>query len=441
MTGALEVNIDGLVGPTHNYAGLSLGNRASMGNAGSVSSPRRAALQGLAKMRHLHHLGVAQGVVPPQQRPDPMVLERLGFAPGASIADVARQDARLVPILSSASSMWAANAATVTPSLDATDGRVHLTPANLSSTAHRSFEHHQTERILTAMFHDGDHFVIHPALPSAAVFADEGAANHGRFCTAHGSPGIHFFVHGRDSDDPVVTNGFPRRQTRLAGELISRSHCHHPGSVIHARQSGLAIDAGAFHNDVVSVVNENVLFTHEAAFEHRQDLFDQLRAAVPGFRLLEVAESEVPLADAISSYLFNSQLVSQPDGTMILIAPVEVTETESTRRFLDRVIADEGHPIAAVSTLDLRESMRNGGGPACLRLRVVMTDDELASAAPRVLVDDQRLDQLEAWVDAHYRDELALDDLADPDIADENNRALDELTTLLGLGAVYPFQL
>ncbi len=440
MTGAREVNIDGLVGPTHNYAGLSLGNRASMGNAGSVSNPRRAALQGLAKMRHLHHLGVAQGVMPPQQRPDPMVLERLGFAVGASIADVAQHDPRLVPIVSSASSMWAANAATVTPSLDATDGRVHLTPANLSSTAHRSFEHRQTEQILTAMFHDGEHFVVHPALPSAAVFADEGAANHGRFCTAHGSVGTHFFVYGRDGDDPVATNGFPRRQTRLAGELISRSHGHDPGRVIHARQSARAIDAGAFHNDVVSVVNENVLFAHEAAFEHRGDLLDQLSAAVPGFRLLEVAESEVPLADAISSYLFNSQLVSQPDGTMILIAPVEVTETESTRRFLDGVIADEDHPIAAVSTLDLRESMRNGGGPACLRLRVVMTDAELASAAPRVLADDQRLDQLEAWVDTHYRDELTIDDLADPDIADENNRALDELTALLGLGSIYPFQ-
>ncbi len=435
-----EVNIDGLVGPTHNYAGLSLGNRASMGNAGSVSNPRRAARQGLAKMRRLHRLGVPQGVMVPHQRPDPLVLARLGFAPGASIAEVAGHDARLVPIVSSASSMWAANAATVTPSVDAADGRVHLTPANLSSTTHRSFEHIQTEHILRAMFADSDHFVVHPALPAAAVFADEGAANHGRFCRDHGSVGTHLFVFGRDSDDPMHHDGFPRRQTRLAGELISRSHGHDPERVIHARQSGRAIDAGAFHNDVVSVVNENVLFTHAAAFDDRQALLDRLDDSDVDIRLIEVSEDDVPLADAISSYLFNSQLVTRPDGTMILIAPIEVTETESTRRFLDEAVADPDNPIAEVAAIDLRESMRNGGGPACLRLRVVMTEPELASTASRVLVDDDRLDQLEAWVDAHYRDELTLDDLADPGISDDNNRALDELTTLLGLGSVYPFQ-
>ncbi len=440
MTAAREVNVDGIVGPTHNYAGLSLGNRASMGNAGSVSSPRQAALQGLAKMRHLHRLGVPQGVMPPHQRPDPSVLHALGFGPDATIADIARAEPRLVPIVSSASAMWAANAATVTPSIDTTDGRVHLTPANLSSTAHRSFEHLQTQRILAAMFRDGEHFTVHPALPAALAFADEGAANHGRLCASHGSPGTHLFVFGRDADDPPVTTGFPRRQTRLAGELISRSHGLRRERVLHVRQSADAIDAGAFHNDVVSVANERVLFTHADGFADLEDLRRRLEAIDEQFEIVEVPSAEVPLADAISSYLFNSQLVTVPDGSMHLIAPTEVAETPSTQSYLEAAIADRDNPIDAVTTLDLRESMRNGGGPACLRLRIVMTDTELAAASDRVLVDDRRLDELESWVERHYRDELSVADLADPLLTEESNRALDELTQLLGLGSIYPFQ-
>ena len=439
MFEAREVNIDGLVGPTHNYAGLSLGNRASMSNAGAESRPKRAALQGLAKMRLLHDLGVPQGVMAPQQRPDPEVLQRLGFAPDTSIADLAERQPTLIPMVMSASSMWAANAATVTPSADAADGRLHFTPANLSSTAHRSFEHHQTRRTLAAMFDNSDHFVVHDALPSALPFADEGAANHGRFTSSHGSAGVHFFVFGRDVDDPAIANGFPRRQTRLAGELISQSHQHDPANVIYARQSGAAIDAGAFHNDVVSVVNEQVLFTHEAAFAEPAELSEALGAF--GMRIVEVSEHDVPLVDAISSYLFNSQLVTLPDGSMTLIAPIEVAETATTSTYLERAIADPTHPIGSAHTLDLRESMRNGGGPACLRLRVVMTEAERKATDGRVLVDDQRLDELEAWVERHYRDELHVDDLADPEVEDENRRALDELTQLLTLGSIYPFQL
>ncbi len=439
MSETREVNIDGLVGPTHNYAGLSLGNRASMSNAGTTSSPKRAALQGLAKMRYLHRLGVRQGVMAPQQRPDTAVLARLGYGPEATIADLATRRPDLIPTVMSASSMWAANAATVTPSVDAADGRIHFTPANLSSTAHRSFEHEQTGRTLGAMFSEAKHFVVHEPLPEALPFADEGAANHGRFAPSHGEPGTHLFVFGRDVADPVMADGFPRRQTRLAGELISQSHQHDPAKVIYARQAARAIDAGAFHNDVVSVANEGVLFSHEAAFADPAKLAAELEQI--GVQLVEVTEAEVPLADAISSYLFNSQLVTLPNGSMALIAPTEVADTASTSAYLEQAVADSHFPISSVHTLDLRESMRNGGGPACLRLRVVMTEVERASAGPQVLVDDERLDALEEWVELHYRDELHVEDLADPDFADENQRALDELTQLLELGSIYPFQL
>ncbi len=427
---AVEVNFDGLVGPTHNYAGLSLGNQASQQNAGGTSSPRTAALQGLAKMRRLHSLGVAQAVLPPPLRPDPSVLRSLGFDPARGLTEVAAVAPQLIPTLMSASSMWAANAATVSPSADTADGKLHLTPANLVSTVHRALEPNATHHILRSIFASEERFQVHRPLPSAAAFADEGAANHGRVTNSHGEPGIHVFVYGREAHE-VVTDGYPRRQSRLAGELIAGSHGLDPRRVRHVRQSPTAIDAGAFHNDVVSVINERVLFTHESAFA------DPEAAADLDARVVVVKETEVPLRDAISSYLFNSQLVTLPDGTMTLVAPIETEETNSTRNYLAAAIVDPANPIDSVETMDLRESMRNGGGPACLRLRVVMTGAERSALRGRVMMDDGMLDRLETWVDTHYRSELRAEDLNDPALIIEVADALRDLEQLLDLPGLY----
>ncbi len=425
-----EVNFDGLVGPTHNYAGLSFGNRASQCNAGEAASPRTAALQGIAKMRRLHSLGVKQGVLPPPLRPDPAVLGSLGFEDFSRVVETAPQ---LVPVLLSASSMWAANAATVSPSPDTQDGLLHLTPANLVSTNHRALEPAATAQILHAVLADSGRFRVHDALPSVSAFADEGAANHGRVAQTHGDSGTHLFVFGREAHEPTISNGFPRRQTRLAGELIAHQHGLDPDRTVFVRQSAAAIDAGAFHNDVVSVVNQDVLFTHELAFDEPTVAYERL-----GCRVVEVSEVDVPLEDAISSYLFNSQLVTLPDGSMTLVAPIETAETASTARYLEAAVADPDNPIASVQTMDLRESMRNGGGPACLRLRVVMTDNELAAVAGRAIVDDEVLDDLEAWVRSHYRDALSPADLFDPYLVAEVKTALRELRDLLELPDLYP---
>ncbi len=424
-----EVNFDGLVGPTHNYAGLSLGNRASQKNAGGAASPKTAALQGIAKMRRLHSLGVHQGVLPPPLRPDPAVLASLGFG---SFDEVAQMAPELVPTLLSASSMWAANAATVSPSHDTSDGLLHLTPANLVSTTHRALEPEATTRILRSVFADPSRFTVHDPLPSAAAFADEGAANHGRVTPSHGERGTHLFVFGREAYEPTTTNGFPRRQSRLAGQLIAHQHGLDPERVVYARQSAIAIDTGAFHNDVVSVVNQDVLFTHELAFENSPALYEELAC-----RVVVVSNDEVPLEDAISSYLFNSQLVTRPDGSMTLVAPIETAETPTTAVYLAAAVAAPDNPISSVETMDLRESMRNGGGPACLRLRVVMTDEEQAAVAGRSIVDDDTLDDLESWVLRHYRNELAAEDLFDPALVTEVRAALSELEELLELPGLY----
>src|SRR5438874_9593839 len=258
MTGmaAIEINFDGLPGPTHNYSGLAEGNLASERHKSLASNPRQAALQGLAKMKALADRGFAQAVLPPHERPDMAALRAVGFAgdDSAVLRSAAKAAPQLLAACSSAAAMWVANAATVSPSADTADGRVHFTPANLVSHFHRSLEAPTTTRILRAIFADERRFVVHDALPAAAQFGDEGAANHMRFAEP-GTPGVELFVYGRAAFDPDVPapRRFPARQTREASEAVARRHGLAPQRTVLARQNPEAIDAGAFHNDVVAV--------------------------------------------------------------------------------------------------------------------------------------------------------------------------------------------
>ena len=443
---ARELNLDGLVGPTHNYAGLSHGNVASTAHGGEASNPREAALQGIRKMRLLSSLGVLQGVLPPQERPDVRALRRLGFSGSDArvVEDAARREPRLLAACSSASAMWAANAATVAPSADTADRRVHLTVANLVSTLHRSLEPPGTARALRAIFPDEARFAHHEPLSASPALGDEGAANHVRLAAAHGGPGLHLFVHGRRGGGEGPRR-FPARQSLEASRAVARLNALTDARVVHARQAPEAIDAGAFHNDVVCVGNERVLFHHERAFADDAALVARLREAflrVTGEELvvIGVPERTVSLDDAVRSYLFNGQLVTLPDGSMALVAPAECREVRPVARYLEELVGDPSSPVSAVHVVDTRQSMRNGGGPACLRLRVVLTGEELAATAPGVLCDEALMGRLETWVAAHYRDRLAPQDLGDPALLDEGRRALDELTGILGLGALYDFQ-
>ena len=440
-----EVNFDGLIGPTHNYAGLSFGNVASADNALQASNPREAALQGLAKMKRLAGLGLVQSVLPPHDRPHLATLRGLGFAGSdeAVLAAVATAEPELLRNVMAASPMWTANAATVAPGADTADGRVHFTPANLAAMFHRALEAETTGRILAAIFADEARFAHHPALPGGSAMGDEGAANHNRFTAHHGAPGVHMFVYGRRGFERTApTRKYPARQAREASAAIARLHGLDPARTVFVRQNPDAIDAGAFHNDVVAVANLDVLFHHERAFADTAKMRAEVQKAAGDLEMtfIEVAEDEVPMADAVTSYLFNSQLVSLPgeDG-MTLILPIEARETETTRRYLDRLVA-AGGPIARAEFLDVRQSMRNGGGPACLRLRVVLTEDELAALSAATILDQGLYDALTAWVGCHYRDRLAPADLADPALMRESFQALDELTAILKLGSVYDFQ-
>lgn len=438
----IEANFDSIVGNTHNYAGLSRGNIASSKNARAKSYPRLAARQGLAKMKHLADLGLLQGFLPPHERPHLPTLRGLGFdgSPAEILKRVADEAPQLLGMVSSASPMWAANAATVSPSADTRDGRVHFTPANLGSMPHRALEHDVTGRILQSVFGDGDRFQHHPALPGAAHLGDEGAANHNRFCDEYGAPGVALFVYGRTTTEKIATQQHPARQVLEASQAVARSHGLSSDRALFLRQSPDAIDAGAFHNDVVAVANRNVFFMHEQAFDDPEPVFGQIRRQINGFEVITLSESDVSLEEAITSYCFNSQLVDIPgrDG-MTLILPAESRENERVLNALERVRSGPGS-INHLEFVDVRQSMRNGGGPACLRLRVVLTEAEQRAVNPAFLIDDPRYNALCAWVDKHYREELTGDDLKDPALLDETYRALDEMTSMLDIGSVYDFQ-
>jgi len=455
--GAVEANFDGIVGPTHNYSGLSPGNLASQRFAGSVSSPKAAALQGLAKARRLADDGLAQYVLPPHERPNLAFLRQHGFTgPDARVIEKAAGEAPgLLSAACSASAMWAANAATVSPSADTGDSRVHLTPANLAFNPHRCQESPQTERALRSIFTDVTHFAVHPALAMTPIMFDEGAANHTRLSAAgpegHGRPGVELFVHGRDGHDRKTgfaePRALPARQSFDASAAVARLHLLSEGETVFARQHPDAIDAGVFHNDVISVGNQNVLLVHERAYLGQAGVLDELRTKLKAacgeeLHVLEIADADVSVADAVGTYLFNSQLLSLPSergGGMRLFCPQECAEHAGVRAVIDRIVAGD-NPVTEAGFIDVRESMHNGGGPACLRLRVVLTDEERAALSGQVRLDDTLHTMLVAWVNEHYRDELRTSDLADPDLLTESRDALDELTGILGLGALYPFQ-
>lgn len=444
MQTAREFNFDGLVGPSHNYAGLSFGNVASFSNVKSASNPKQAALQGLAKMRALAQRGFAQALLPPQFRPNFRMLRAIGF--GGTDAQVLEAAYKASPVILacaySASPMWTANAATVSPSADTQDGRTHFTAANLNNKLHRADEHPQSSRTLRAIFKDEKHFAVHDALPGTPAFGDEGAANHTRLCASHGDKGVEFFVYGRVEFDPSAPapKRYPARQTLEASQAIARLHQLDGARTVYASQNPDVIDQGVFHNDVIAVGNGNVLFFHEQAFASEQQTLDDLRRAMAGvgaeLNAIRVDTAMVSVDDAVKSYLFNSQLLSKAGGKMALVIPQECQENQAVARYLDGLVKSGG-PVDELIHFDLRQSMRNGGGPACLRLRVALTEAESTAMHQGVIMTEALYATLVAWVEKHYRDHLEPKDLADPQLAIECAAALEELTRILGLPGLY----
>ncbi len=441
-----EVNFDGLIGPTHNYGGLSHGNVASKSNALKISQPKQAALQGLDKMQSNRGLGLQQGILLPQQRPHLPTLRNLGFSGSDKriIEQVSNSAPELLASCYSASSMWTANACTVSPSADSADGKLHFTPANLSSMFHRSIEHGFTGKLLQSIFNNEKYFQHHDALPMGSHFGDEGAANHNRFAPSYTEQGVQLFVFGRYAfrENKVATAKFPSRQTYEASLAISRLHQLDQNKLVFAQQNPKIIDAGAFHNDVVSVSNLNTFFMHEEAFvdSHAMKTELQEKYGEQELHFVEVPTDMVSLESAVKSYLFNSQLLQLPNQEgMTLVLPEESRENQEVFTYLEW-LKTQNTPIRHVIFVDVRQSMQNGGGPACLRLRVALSQAELDATNQEFILDDYKVAELKNWVERHYREQISPEDLADPSLALESFEALDQLTQIFKLGSFYEFQ-
>lgn len=443
-----EANFDGLPGPTHNFAGLATGNLASQENRYRISHPHQAAQEGLNKMKWLWSQGLTQGLIPPHERPYIPALHQWGYrgTDAQILESAARQNKEHLLLCSSSSAMWTANAATVSPSADTSDGRVHFTPANLVSHPHRRLETEMTARLLRVMFPDPKYFVHHPPLADNSVFFDEGAANHMRLCESHDQPGLNVFVWGRRKglDEQHLPSRFSARQSYEASAEVARLHSLDPARTLYLHQNPTAIDQGAFHNDVLAVGNEHVLLMHGSAFEQTKEAVEEMQrrflaVSKKPLALMCVSPQELSLEDAVGCYLFNSQIVTRPDGKMLLVAPAECAENKNARRVIERLMAAI-NPVREIKYVDLYESMRNGGGPACLRLRVPLTEQQLAAVHSGFLMNEEKFKQMETWIHAHYRENLSIEELADPALLKESRQALDELTRILGCGPVYSFQ-
>ncbi len=395
-----EIYFDGIVGPTHHFGGHSPGNRASISHAGMPSNPKGAALQGLEKMKRVMELGGVQAVLPPHDRPSYSHLQALGFHTPEEVPD------DLFFAVSSASPMWRANSALATPSCDSSDGRVHLSVANLLTHFHRSLESEETFSLFKQIFSNSEHFVLHPPLFFGGNFGDEGAANHLRV------KGHHLFFYGHSIFEP----SFFSRQALEASQAIARNHLLDTQKTHFVRQNPDLIEKGVFHSDLIAFAAGEHFFYHEKAF---QDL------DLPGYK---VTEEVLPLKKALATYFFNSQLLKLPGDEYVLLAPREC-----------QTLSLDWLPMP-IEYVDLDESMRNGGGPACLRLPLLLTDEEIQALPQSLFLTPPLYNALKSWIEAHYRDHIVLSDLKDPHLLFEAHEALDELTEILALGSIYPFQ-
>ena len=250
----------------------------------------------------------------------------------------------LLGSVNSASSAWTANAATVSPSADTLDGKVHITPANLSHQYHRSLEVSFTHKILKLLFNNSDFFSVHEPLPSNGHYGDEGAANHSRLCPDHASTGLEIFVYGCEAvasfqKGPKI---FRARQTFEASLAISHYHKLDPKKTCFLQQNPDCIDKGVFHNDVIAVANQNVFLCHALAYDPEIPFIEKLKTkylSLTGDDLnsIVISQDDLSLEDAVATYFFNSQLVSLPSGEMVMVLPMECQEHPGIQKLLDKI--------------------------------------------------------------------------------------------------------
>ncbi len=432
-----ELQLDGIIGPTHHFGGLGVGNVASLQSRWRPSHPRSAALEGCSKMDRVAALGVPQFFLPPLARPDWSFLARVGFAGGRSevLKRCGAEYPQLLSAAYSSSFMWTANAATTAPASDTTDGKARAVIANLCSSLHRGMEADGRHAQLAAILYGRAGIEVESGLPSVNPLRDEGAANHMRLCgpSRHSQKaGLHVFVH-----EPVVISEqtvapkYASRQGSLASRVVAsrlrlpESHC------VFLEQTQAAIDFGVFHNDVIATSHRNVLIYHRDAFVDSdravEEICSRFRHLI-GEELiaLEVSRRALPLEEAVRTYLFNSQIVTRSDEAMQMVCPEQCRDSDATQQLIHGWIGDPSIPIAGVDYVPLSESMANGGGPACLRLRWTDSDGRLASAMQRYRWSEENSERVRAWITKGYAECLTFDDFTRIEFAEHATNAIEQ---------------
>ncbi len=443
----VTLNLDGLVAPTHNYAALAHGNLPAASSRYKVAFPRAAGLEVLAKIRFCHRMGSPQAILPPQELPDLEALRAAGFTGRDQkvIEQAYRQNPHLLYQCYSTTSLWTAHAATVSPSADSGDRRVHITPANLRAQGRRPGELAHVERMLRTVFPQRRYFRHHPALSVKRRFSDEGSVNWMRMAVAQEGSGLEMFVYGqppRDKGDRRPRK-YPARQSFEASQQLIKRHGLDERHAILIQQNPEVMEQGAFHNDMMALAHQNVLIYHEKAFANSHKVLRGIRRRLTQeadrpIYLIQIPESRLTAAEAIKTFLFNSQLLRRPDGSMVLLSPADC-QAPSVKKVIHDIVQGD-NPIRQVYYVSLNKSMAQGGGPSRLRLPVTLTEEELAAVHPGFLLNDLKICLLEEWVRDHFRERLPIEDLRDPALLRESRRALDELTRILHVGSLYRFQ-
>lgn len=421
----IEANVDAIPGPTHLFSGLGVGNLASKEHSETPSHPRRAALESLAKAEFVASLGIPQFVWLPPQRPNTQFLTQCGFC-GSIVEQVSASFEHAPEILHASLSsafMWAANSGTFSPAVDCRDGRDHFTPANMISSLHRGSESLERAGDLAKLLAGDQQLVVHAPLPSLVPMRDEGAANHMRLSDASGTRAVNVFVYGVDdrSSDTTKQPTFYPRQTRSSVEAIGRQHQLRPDATFYIEQHPDAISAGAFHNDVIATSHRNVLVYHERAFSNNV-VVDEVRSRfrkLAGDQLVSICvpESELPLEEAVKSYLFNSQILTpNPDQSrMVLVSPMQCESNVAARSVIEQLIRNPDCPIQQVHFVSLDQSMSGGGGPACVRLRLPLSQQSIeARQATSYRLTEDLADRLRRSIEQFYPERIRLQDFLDP---------------------------
>lgn len=418
-----EIIFIGLPGTTHHYGGLSSDNVASDQNRGSESNPKQAALQALALARYLHSLGIMVGVLPPQLRPDLETLRENGF-------DLETAPQKELEQVSSSSFMWAANAATVTAAIDSRDSKLHLTVANLHTNLHRRIEAETTYKVLSQIFSNVPDSIVHTPLLAVEGFLDEGAANHMRLSPRHNAVGLNVFVYGK-------------RQNLAASQAVAEHHKIPGKQALFLEQNAEVIKQGVFHNDVIAVSNENLLLVHESAYENGRDDIKKIENSYKSLhpdgtlQVIVIKESDLSVEEAVHSYFFNSQIVTKPDGKMVVVAPLELKALYNGKAagLMEKIHSSSDNNIDEVKYLDLRQSMRNGGGPACLRLRVPVNKQQFEALKQNtgILVNDKNISEMENLIGKYYSESLMPEGLRNPQLYKNCQTFLMELSPVLNI--------